>query len=263
MFSRSLIVAAFFIITLANPTFADVTYALWTFNTATVSTTPAADAGLNAAGAAGALVGSTSGSTAGGSTGDISGTTPNNAWSISAFSTVVANSGKAGVQFRASTVGATDIKISFDLRTSNTASKYYQLQATTDAINYSNVSGGTASVTTTGTGNTITWDDTGLLKFVTTSNNFALGITYSFASGSAVENNPNFGFRVVAVVNPVTNLYEGANGTFAGTGTSRFDYVQVFSAVPEPSSIALAAIFTAGIITTAVRRRNTATFRLP
>lgn len=215
------------------------------------------------------LIGGTTSTFASGSGSTDPASTDNTALNTTGYPTQGTGSGTAGVRFNVSTAGFTGISISFDLRQSNTASQYFQLQASTNGTTFTNVSGGTASILTQGSGNTATFSNTGLLSSTTTSNNFVQGITYTFAAGSIYENAAAFAFRLVAVFDPATTgSYTGAGRTTAGvasaygtTGTVRFDMVTVNGtagttppAVPEPASIAMVAVGVSGVV---VLRRRT------
>jgi hypothetical protein len=170
--------------------------------------------------------------------------TDDSALSLGSYPTQGLNSGTAGLAIVTSTSGFNGISISFDFRASSTASQYYQLQiSTTASPAFSNVSGGTGSVGTQGTNNTVSLSNTGLFSFqTTTGTNFATGVTYSFSLGSAVENNPNFAFRLVSVFAPTTSAYAPANSgsTYSAAGNTSFDMVTVNgTAIPEPATYML------------------------
>jgi hypothetical protein len=70
----------------------------------------------------------------------------NSAWNLSGWPSQGTASGMAGAQFMVSTIGVSEsLQITFDLRQTATASERFQLQATADGINFSNVSGGSGS----------------------------------------------------------------------------------------------------------------------
>ncbi len=165
---------------------------------------------------------------------------PNQAANVTGIAST-APSGSAGAQVSTSTIGSTaPIQIQFDFRQSGTASRYFQLQASSDGSTFTNVSGGTAAFGSTGTGtqNTNTsFSSTGLYSNNSGSGTqqFVQQLTYTFAAGSTYENNPNFAFRFVAVYDPTTGTsYTGSNGAFASTGTNRFDLVTVGTGLPVP-----------------------------
>ncbi|MBS1710311.1 MAG: PEP-CTERM sorting domain-containing protein [Armatimonadetes bacterium] len=145
-------------------------------------------------------------------------------------------SGLRGVQFNASTVGFTNIRFQFDIRKSNTSSRFVEVFYTLDGTNF----------TTLGTldqNQGDTWFN----------NNF---FDVSGVAGSA--NNANFGFKVVTVFDPnivTAGQYSASNpaSTYAATGTLRYDMVTVLGdAVPEPATMTLLA----GIALAAIARRR-------
>jgi PEP-CTERM motif len=141
-----------------------------------------------------------------------------------------------GVQFSVSTVGWQDVQIQYDLRHSNTSSRYEALQYTLDGSSWIDA--------TTFDGNAgDTWFN---------------GRSLDFSSISGADNNADFGFRVVATFAPGTSLYEASRSTssYAG-GTWRFDMVSVsaMAPIPEPGTYALllAGLAAIGVM---VRRRG-------
>jgi len=227
----------------------------WTFNsiapdasTSTGTTSPSTGSGTLA------LIGSTTSTFAGGSPGDTSSSTDNSGLNVAGFPAVGANNGTAGIQVNVSTFGqAGPVQISFDLRQSATASRYFQLQASSDGTSFSNVSGGTASVGAVSNNTGTSFSNTGLYSNTTntTTQNFVQGITYTFPAGSVYENDPNFAFRFVSVFDPANNTsYTGSNGTYGTSGTARFDLVTV---APEPTSACLLGV--GGLLLLGRRRR--------
>jgi|GEM_PF-620471 len=188
----------------------------------------------------------------------------NTAWSLSHWPAQGGDSGMAGAQFLVSTAGIFDrIEISFDFRQSLTASERLQLQATSDGVSFSNVSGGTASFGTTGNNTGTSFDTDGLLinTAASSSQAFVQSVTYTFTAGSEFEDNANFGFRIVSVFDGAQYDAAGASSNYGTSGTVRLDMVTVSSAsgavaVPEPatSGLAMGAFALAVVLTR--RRRN-------
>ncbi|HUK82663.1 MAG TPA: PEP-CTERM sorting domain-containing protein [Verrucomicrobiae bacterium] len=188
-----------------------------------------------------------------GSPGD-SNTADNSGWNLTTFATQGTGSGSAGAQFAASTAGFNgQLVLQLDFRQSGTASRYFQLQVSSDGVNFANVSGGTATILGPVNTNTNTpapfFSNAGL--YVNNagggSQTFVQGLQYTFAAGSAYENNASFGFRFVAVFDPGsvgggTNYISSNAGTaanYATSGTARFDMVTVETIIPEPSTVLL------------------------
>ncbi|MCQ8119862.1 PEP-CTERM sorting domain-containing protein [Methylomonas rosea] len=196
----------------------------WNFNsnpadaaTGTGSTSPSIGSG------AASLLGTTatfaSGDASGGSsdpaTGDDSG------WNTSGYAAQGAGNKTRGTQYLVSTVGFDNIQISYDLRHSNTSSKYEQVQYTTDGSS---------------------WTDFSLFSGATGDTWFN-GRSVDLSSIAGVANNANFGFRVLAAFAPATSAYAASSptGTYGTAGTWRFDMVTVsgtaVAAVPVPGAV--------------------------
>jgi hypothetical protein len=188
-------------------------------------------------------------------------------WNTSTYPAQEAASGTAGVEFLVSTAGVTDpISVSFDHRASGTASRWARLDYTLD--------GGGSWVNGF-------WNNNGGLS---PHDNF-YPFSVDFSSVAAASNNTDFGFRIVSIFSPLAfnqnaslsyaadAAYMRANaqalyppdagigtGNYGTSGTWRFDNVTV-SAVPEPSTVALAAAGL-GLAGVAAWRRRAAVSRL-
>ncbi len=125
------------------------------------------------------------------------------------------------MQFNVSTLGFEDILVSYDLRHSNTSSRYEQFQYSLDGTNFVDFAlfDGNAGDT---------WFN---------------NRTIDLSSIAGADNNASFAFRVVAAFAPNTSAYAASSSTYAGTGTWRFDMVTAsgaaVAAVPEPETYAL------------------------
>ncbi|MES2709611.1 MAG: PEP-CTERM sorting domain-containing protein [Verrucomicrobiota bacterium] len=219
----------------------------WDFNGTSPTTvpggasTPSPSLGSGTATVVGGVVGATSfgsGTANGGSSDPAVGTAPDYAWQTSTYPAAAAADTSAGVSFAVSTLDLENIVISYDLRHSNSSSRYEALQYSTDGISFT-----TAAYFTGAAGDT--W--------------FNMR-TVDLSGVPGVDNNPNFRFRIVAAFES-TALGSGApnyvasdtGGTaYATTGTWRFDYVTL-STVPEASSALLTLL---GASLTLRRRRD-------
>lgn len=178
---------------------------------------------------------------------------PNNAWRVRG-GTSNGWSGTtpllSGAQFNASTAGAQNIVVSFEVHATDGSARHAQFQYTTDGTNFTSLGD--------------------LIDFNLSFDGFK-AFSYDLSSIPAVNNNPSFGFKLVSAFSPVefTNAngvqpantaFQRASGTtqvYTGAaGNWRFDLVSIDS-VPEPSSLGLAGLaITAGGLRRARRRRD-------
>lgn len=254
----------------ANTANADV-FTAWNFDnlSAAVNNTPLASTGVGSASALGmtnnytytggktVVTGSvnTDDVLADATTGDttqmwrVRGQTPGNGWNNAAPQY------SQGAQFTTSTVGYSNIDLKFDWFSTAQGIRDMQVQYTTDGSTWSNV--GSLLVNTTP--NT---------AFTTQEINFGvLGIT-------SVENNANFGVRLVSAYDPTLSAAAGQNEYAAATlssgqpvqynnnsGNWRFDNVifsgTSISAVPEPETYGM-MLSGIGLMGFVARRRKSA-----
>lgn len=239
------------------------TITLWNFNSTTpdANTTTGITSPAIGSGTASVLASLTqsfaSGDASGGSsdpaTGDDSG------WGLTTFPAVTTGSGTAGARFAVSTVGFTDIQLSLDLRTSNTASRYWQFQYSTDGISFTAIGGSTVNgvshVLTSGGGDF--WNN---------------GWSVNLTGISGVDNNSSFAFQIVSIFSPeaftqattpftaynASEAFRASNSddrAYASSGTARLDMVTVSGTViPEPTTWALGGL---GIAALLIFRRRT------
>ncbi len=145
----------------------------------------------------------------------------NSGWQTTTYPAVGAGNKTAGVQFSVSTVGYQGISINYDLRHSNTSSRYEALQYT--------LNGSTWIDAATFDGNAgDTWFN---------------NRSFDLSSITGADNNANFAFRVLATFAPSTSTYVASSptGTYGTSGTWRFDMatVSAVSAIPEPGPYAM------------------------
>lgn len=213
----------------------------WNFNSPTADGNTGTGTLLTAIGTGTAsLVGGTtstfaSGDASGGSSdpavGDDSG------WNLSTFAAQNTGDKTRGAQFAVSTVGFENVVISYDLRHSNTASRYEQFQYSLDGVNF--------------------------VDFVTFDGNLGdtwfNGRSVDLSSIAGADNNASFAFRVVSTYAPSTTAYAASNptSTYGTSGTWRFDMVTVNAApVPEASTYAM-MLAGLGLVGLMAKRRRT------
>jgi hypothetical protein len=174
----------------------------WTFTGTFDVNTPAPSVGTGTA----ALIGGATGSSALGTTENGS-TDGGNSWNTTTYPTASAASGTAGVRFLASTAGQSNLVVRFDQRHSNTASRFQRLEYTTDGTSWIS-----AGVFETNAGATAWYNSR----------------TVDLSGVAGVNNNANFGVRIVNIFDPANNSsYSAAQpgSTYATNGTIRYDAV--------------------------------------
>jgi autotransporter-associated beta strand protein len=209
--ARECLVGLFLVATAARAF--GVTLASWDFN----SVPPDADATtgtLQPATGSGtaSLVGTVTGSFTASNGSSDPNTTDNSNWRITTWPAQGTQNKQNGIQFNISTVGYQLITLEWDLRNSNTASKYSRLQYTTNGTDF--------------------------IDFQVITMPFETWVNSQTANLSAVPgvaNNPNFGVRFVAEFESTAIGSTNANyvpcnptNTYGSAGTLRFDMVYVF-----------------------------------
>lgn len=217
------------------------TISLWDFNGASATmvpggaTAPAASIGTGRVALVGGTTGAASfgsGTSNGGSSDPVTTTPQNYGWQTTTYPSATSANLTAGVQFLVSTVGRQDIQLTFDVRHSNTSSRYegvlYTINGGTDWTPFAFFSGAAGD----------TWFNTR---------------TVDFSSILGANNNADFGVRIVAAfessaVSGGADAYVASQTTYAAGGTWRFDMVNISgTAVPEPSVLALGAFGLIGL----------------
>ncbi|MBC7939639.1 MAG: PEP-CTERM sorting domain-containing protein [Chitinophagaceae bacterium] len=211
----------------------------WNFNSPTPDASTGTGSVLPSIGVGTAAL--TGGTTATFASGDANGgsTDPavgdDSGWNLTNFPAANAANKTAGASFFVSTQGFSNIVISYDLRHSNTSSRFEQVQ-------YS-INGG------------VSWVD----AFPFDGNagdTWFNGRTVNLSGVAAVNNNSAFAFRVVAAFIPGNVVYQGSalGSMYSSAGTWRVDMATV-TAVPEPGIYAMLLAGLAAVAFIARRRR--------
>jgi hypothetical protein len=194
--------------------------ARWDFNDTNnlVVTAPAPSSG---SGSAALLSGTTAAFGAGGTFSDPAGPpgAANNGWNTTTYAGQGTSNKVRGVQFNVSTVGNQNILLTWEQRHSDTASKYCRLQYTSDGNNF--VDGPVITMTAT--------------------NNTFVFYSADLSGISAINNNANFGFRIVeewesSAIGTQNDNYVATVSSYGTQGTIRFDLVTVFGNVYNPAA---------------------------
>ena len=200
--------------------------AQWNFSNTNGSTTsPAPSTGSGLA----SLVGGTIPASPVWATGSSTDPNPTNSgWNTTSYPSQGTGNKTAGVQFKVSTLGWQNLVIRWDMRASNTGSKYSRLQYTTNGTTFIDFPTATSLSGT---------------AFESKTN--------SLASTPGVNNNPNFAFRIVAEFESTavnnTNANYAASTSYGTGGTLRFDMVTISGIPVTPAGAAPALLSQPGI----------------
>ena len=204
-------------------------------NTGTGSTLPAIGSGTAAL--LGGVTGSFSSGSASGGSSDPA-TTDNSGWQTTTYAAQGSGDKTRGVQFNVSTLGYNDIKISYDLRHSNTSSRYELVQYSLDGINFND--------------STLFDGNVGDTWFKNRN--------VDFSNIAGVANNANFALRIVSAFAPGTQAYLPSNNAsnYGTAGTWRFDMATVSgSPVPVPAAFWMMSSALLGLV--GINRRRVIT----
>ncbi len=147
-----------------------------------------------------------------GGSSDPAGDVNNAALDLSPWAAQGVGSGLHGVEFRVSTAGFSDIVVSYDHRHSNRMSRWTQFQYTTDGVTF----------TSAGLLNN------GIFEASNDGDTWYNGRQVDLTSIDAVDNNPNFAFRIVSIFAPGTSTYFTSGGVPYDTGgRTRLDMVTI------------------------------------
>ena len=200
--------------------------ALWNYNTITGSpAAPIADVGVGTSNVVGSMVVAAAATgmdpILNNGCGSQNGTNPG-AWAFSA--NPGATNESSGVQYMASTAGSYNIKFTWDQRSSNTATNTIRLKYTTDGSTWNDFIM-TASNTTFCNGSI---NVNGCFENNATGDIYRR-ISVSFVGVAGVENNPNFGVRLLAAHYQATGQFRQTSNPLnvATAGTWRFDNVRI------------------------------------
>lgn len=218
--------------------------AQWNFNSNPADTSTATGSLLPSVGAGSvSLVGGTTGQFVSGVGSSDTAASDNSAYNTLSYPAQSVGSGTAGIQFNVSTVGFLNIQVRFDRRHSASASRWIQLQYSTNGTSFVPFQNYEVAGTT--------------LVMIN-------GSSADLSSISGVNNNPNFAIRLVSIFGTVGsaggNVYTSVGNTtpggsnYATSATIRYDMVTVSGQpVPEPGTMAALGLGAAALLR---RRRN-------
>jgi hypothetical protein len=198
----------------------------------------------------------------GGTTATFSTGNPSRAWNTTTYAAQGTGSGTRGVQFLVSTAGYEDITVTYDHRSSGTASRWSELQYTTNG-------GGS-------------WTAFGNNAGGLSPHDTFYAQSFDLSALTTVDDEAGFGIRIVSIFSPNAfdqnaslpdfaantayqraNADSGAPGMGAGTGdygtggTWRFDNVTISGTlVPEPSAFLLGGLGLVGLVGLVRRNRR-------
>ncbi|MBV9657513.1 MAG: hypothetical protein JO295_05325, partial [Verrucomicrobia bacterium] len=171
-----------------------------------------------------------------------------NAWTSSAAI------GTQGAQFLASTVGFSNIQVSFDWSPTGQGEGKLQLEYTLDGTNYFNVpaslftSLGTGASATAATNSASANTVQGGYLVSGSSSAYMNGITANLSSIAGANNDPNFGIRLVNAATGADDTTTSGSALNNSSGNWRFDEVNISgNVVPEPGTYAWLSVGLIGL----------------
>ncbi|RZJ73017.1 YDG domain-containing protein [Flavobacterium sp.] len=220
----------------ANILAAPVALANWTYQPLQgATTTPTPNVGTGTSALVGSMTGAGTATGMDTATGCGSQTSGTNAWAISSANPGSANE-SSGARFSTSTSGYQDIKVTWEQRSSGTSVNTVRLQYTTNGTAWTNFTMTEANTTyCLGTLNN------GRFENSAQSDQFRR-ISVDLSAISGINNNPNFGVRIVAAHYQNSGQFRQTStpASVASAGTWRFDNVKIEATqIPGPSSAAI------------------------
>jgi hypothetical protein len=160
-------------------------------------------------------------------------------WSVGGYPAQGTASGTAGFESFLSTAGFHHISVSFDFRNQPSANKWFALQASAD--------------------HGAVWNDVAVFGVSASDTWFTQSFDISSALPAA-DDNPQFGFRIVAVFAPSTSAYEASEAGYNPAFGLQYDLLTVNAEpVPEPAAPLMLAAGAAAMALSWLARRRAGT----